>query len=47
MKKPKKVSPTKERIVQEAHLRATQGGSGYTSSGGREGDPPPDPNGGS
>jgi hypothetical protein len=48
MKKPKKVVAAKvtERIVQEEHLRATTGGSGYGIAGGKEGDPPPDPNAG-
>jgi len=45
MRKTTKKAPTKERIVQEESLRAITGGSGFLISAG-EGDPPPDPNGG-
>jgi hypothetical protein len=42
----KQEAPAKERIVEEEDLRATTGGSGYVLPTGKEGDPPPDPNGG-
>jgi len=45
MRKPTKKAPTKERTVQEEHLRAITGGSGYSMTTGDDG-PPPDPNGG-